>query len=81
MISIMAVFSVWSLKITQLPMGTCFLAFAPGGVAEMASTSMALNAYPTFVDTVQSLRLITVLILAPSMLKVLNLQALIKTNQ
>ncbi|WP_035323412.1 AbrB family transcriptional regulator [Peribacillus kribbensis] len=81
MVTIMGSCSIWISKITQIPLVTCILAFAPGGIAEMASTSMALNADSTFVVTVQSLRLIAVLIIMPAMLKFISLQAPIKTDQ
>ncbi|WML47195.1 AbrB family transcriptional regulator [Neobacillus sp. PS3-34] len=80
MVAIMAVFSIWISKVTQIPMVTCILAFAPGGVAEMASTSLALHADSTFVVTVQSLRLIAVLILVPTLLRLISFQTIVKSD-
>lgn len=44
---------------------TSILAFAPGGIAEMAATSIVLHADSTFVVTVQVLRVMTICILLP----------------
>ena len=60
--------SMW----THIPLITCILAFAPGGVAEMATTSLTLHADSTFVVAVQSLRLMTILLILPSLFRLLN---------
>lgn len=57
---------------TRIPLVTCILAFAPGGVAEMATAALALRADSTFVVAVQSLRLITILLLLPPIFRFLN---------
>ncbi|MDP4085510.1 MAG: AbrB family transcriptional regulator [Bacillota bacterium] len=59
-------------RLTHIPLVTCILAFAPGGVAEMATAAIALHADSTFVVAVQSLRLITILILLPPIFRHLN---------
>lgn len=59
-------------KIADIPLVTSVLAFAPGGVAEMATTSLALHADATFVVAVQVLRLITVFMIIPPLFRVLN---------
>ncbi|MFT8871773.1 MAG: AbrB family transcriptional regulator [Sporolactobacillus sp.] len=50
---------------TNLPLATTMLAFAPGGIAEMAATSVVLHADATFVVTVQVLRVLAVVLLLP----------------
>lgn len=67
--------------ITHIPLVTCILAFAPGGVAEMATAAIALHADSTFVVAVQSLRLITILILLPPLFRFLNRRELFQPIQ
>ncbi|MBM7644081.1 membrane AbrB-like protein [Scopulibacillus daqui] len=57
---------------TGIPLVTCILAFAPGGVAEMATTSLTLHANSAFVVAVQVLRLVTILVLLPPMFRMLQ---------
>lgn len=57
--------SIGIAKLTHIPLVTCILAFAPGGVAEMATAAISLHADSTFVVAVQSLRLITILLFLP----------------
>lgn len=57
---------------TRIPLVTCILAFAPGGVAEMSTAAVALRADSTFVVAVQTLRLITILLLLPPIFRFLN---------
>ncbi|WCK53431.1 AbrB family transcriptional regulator [Aneurinibacillus sp. Ricciae_BoGa-3] len=67
--------SVFVSKITQIPLVTCILAFAPGGVAEMATTSLALHADSGFVVAVQSLRLLTIFLILPPFYRLLHRQS------
>ncbi|RLQ93675.1 AbrB family transcriptional regulator [Falsibacillus albus] len=74
LIAAMALFALEVSKITHIPFATALLAFAPGGVAEMATTSIALHADSTFVVTVQVLRLLTIFMILPPLFKLLNKQ-------
>jgi membrane AbrB-like protein len=58
--------------ITGIPLITSVLAFAPGGIAEMAATAIVLNADSTFVVAVQVLRIVVVLLVLPPIFKLLN---------
>ncbi|MGZ4160699.1 MAG: AbrB family transcriptional regulator, partial [Neobacillus sp.] len=68
----MLLFSFLIADITHIPLVTCILAFAPGGVAEMATAAIALHADSTFVVAVQSLRLITIITLLPPLFRFIN---------
>ena len=59
-------------KITGISLITSVLAFAPGGVAEMATTSVVLHADSTFVVAVQVLRIVFVILVLPPIFKLLN---------
>lgn len=59
-------------KLTGISLTTSILAFSPGGIAEMASTSVALHADSTFVVTVQVLRLILVIAMLPPLFRFLH---------
>ncbi|MET1030269.1 AbrB family transcriptional regulator [Domibacillus tundrae] len=59
-------------KATGLAFMTAALAFAPGGVAEMATTAVVLNADATFVVAVQVLRIIAVILLLPPVFRMLH---------
>ncbi|MFT8317783.1 MAG: AbrB family transcriptional regulator [Sporolactobacillus sp.] len=52
-------------RVTSLGNIATILAFAPGGIAEMAATSVVLHADPTFVVTVQVLRMLSIVLLLP----------------
>ncbi len=58
--------------ITGLPMITSALAFAPGGIAEMTTTAIVLDADSTFVVAVQVLRIIAVCMILPPFFRFLN---------
>ncbi|MBT2728326.1 AbrB family transcriptional regulator [Bacillus sp. ISL-75] len=60
-------------KVTGIALITAVLAFAPGGIAEMTTTSVALNADSTFVVAVQVLRIIIVCVILPPFFRLLNL--------
>jgi membrane AbrB-like protein len=78
MISAMAVCAWGVSEFTQIPFVTALLAFAPGGVAEMATASAALHAGSDFVVAVQVMRLISIFILLPPFFRLLNRQAVTK---
>ena len=59
-------------KFTGLAFMTAALAFAPGGVAEMATTAVVLQADATFVVAVQVLRIIAVILLMPPVFRMLH---------
>jgi membrane AbrB-like protein len=59
---------------THIPLITCILAFAPGGIAEMSATAISLHADSTFVLAVQSIRLLMILILLPTLFRIINKQ-------
>lgn len=72
LVILLCILSVGISKITHIPLVTCILAFAPGGVAEMTTTAIALHADSTFVLAVQSFRLMTILILLPPLFRFIN---------
>ncbi|MBL5843282.1 AbrB family transcriptional regulator [Bacillus sporothermodurans] len=55
--------------ITGISFITSMLAFAPGGIAEMATTSAVLDADSTFVVVVQVLRVLVVCIILPTLFR------------
>lgn len=57
---------------TGITLLTSVLAFAPGGVAEMATTAVVLHADSTFVVTVQVLRIVVVILILPPFFRLLN---------
>lgn len=59
-------------KLTGITLITSVLAFAPGGVAEMATTSVVLHADSTFVVAVQVLRIVAVILLLPPLFRLLH---------
>jgi uncharacterized protein len=59
-------------KATGISLITSVLAFAPGGVAEMAATSVVLHADSTFVVAVQVLRIVVVILVLPPLFRLLN---------
>jgi uncharacterized protein len=59
-------------EVTGITLLTSVLAFAPGGVAEMATTAVVLHADSTFVVTVQVLRIVVVILILPPFFKLLN---------
>lgn len=77
MISISAVIS----EFTHIPLVTCILAFAPGGVAEMSTAAVALHADSTFVLAVQTIRLMIILILLPPLFRFINNRVSIHSAQ
>ncbi|MEH7308982.1 AbrB family transcriptional regulator, partial [Neobacillus drentensis] len=77
----MLVLSFLISEITHISFVTCMLAFAPGGVAEMAGTAIALHADTTFVVAAQSLRLLSILTILPPIFRFLNNYSNIKSYQ
>jgi uncharacterized protein len=59
-------------KVTGIALITAVLGFAPGGIAEMTTTSVVLNADSTFVVAVQVLRIIIVCVILPPFFRLLN---------
>lgn len=59
-------------RMTGMTFMTTSLAFAPGGVAEMTATSVALESDPMFVVAVQVLRVLMVYVTLPPLFKYLN---------
>jgi membrane AbrB-like protein len=59
-------------RFTDIELATSVLAFAPGGIAEMATTAVILHADPTFVVAVQLLRLMIVVAILPPFFKWVN---------
>lgn len=63
-------------EITGISLITSVLAFAPGGVAEMAATAIVLGADSTFVVAVQVLRIVVVLLVLPPIFKMVGNQTI-----
>ncbi|WP_430743002.1 AbrB family transcriptional regulator [Bacillus atrophaeus] len=59
-------------KLTGISLITSVLAFAPGGIAEMATTSVTLHADSTFVVAVQVIRVILVIAMLPPFYRLLH---------
>lgn len=59
-------------ELTGISFTTSMLAFAPGGVAEMAATAIVLHADATFVVAVQVLRIVFVLLVLPPLFRAFN---------
>lgn len=58
--------------LTGLPFITAALAFAPGGIAEMTTTAIVLDADSTFVLAVQVLRIIAICLILPPFFRLIN---------
>ncbi|ASN06379.1 AbrB family transcriptional regulator [Virgibacillus necropolis] len=58
--------------VTDITFPTSALAFAPGGIAEMTTTAIVLDANSTFVVTVQVLRLVAVCVVLPPLFRFLS---------
>ncbi|MFN2747029.1 AbrB family transcriptional regulator [Bacillus sp. z60-18] len=59
-------------KAAGISLTTAILAFAPGGIAEMATTSVSLHADSTFVVAVQVLRVVLVIAMLPPFFRLLH---------
>jgi membrane AbrB-like protein len=69
----MIICAIFVSKVTGIALITAVLAFAPGGIAEMATTSVVLNADSTFVVAVQVLRIMIVCVILPPFFRLLHL--------
>ncbi|HEY9577057.1 MAG TPA: AbrB family transcriptional regulator [Pseudobacillus sp.] len=58
--------------VTGIDFKTAALAFAPGGIAEMATTAVVLDADSTFVVAVQVLRILAVCLILPPFFRLLH---------
>ncbi|WP_066400484.1 AbrB family transcriptional regulator [Neobacillus mesonae] len=72
LIMVMALCATVMSKVTDISWITAILAFAPGGIAEMAATAVALDADSTFVVVVQVLRIGVVITVLPTVFKFLE---------
>lgn len=72
LIIVMAICATIMSKITGISWITAILGFAPGGIAEMAATAVALGADSTFVVLVQVLRIAIVITFLPLLFKFLE---------
>jgi len=68
-------------KVTGISLITSVLAFAPGGVAEMSTTAVILQADSTFVVAVQVLRIVFVILVLPPFFRLLNRKEQQKSTQ
>ena len=59
-------------KLTGISMITSVLAFSPGGIAEMAATSITLHEDSTFVVAVQVIRIVLVIAMLPPFYRLLH---------
>ncbi|OCA85110.1 AbrB family transcriptional regulator [Pseudobacillus wudalianchiensis] len=64
--------------LTGIDFKTAALAFAPGGIAEMATTAVVLDADSTFVVAVQVLRILAVCLILPPIFRLLHMRELQK---
>ncbi|WP_071394908.1 AbrB family transcriptional regulator [Bacillus tuaregi] len=64
--------AVFVSQVTGISLITSILAFAPGGVAEMSTTAVILQADSTFVVAVQVLRIVFVILVLPPFFRLLN---------
>lgn len=58
--------------VAGISLTTAILAFSPGGIAEMATTSVTLHADSTFVVAVQVLRVVLVIAMLPPFFRLLH---------
>lgn len=72
LISAMFLCAIFVSNLTGISLITAVLAFAPGGIAEMTTTSVVLNADSTFVLAVQVLRVVIVCLVLPPFFKLLH---------
>jgi len=72
MLSVMVLCAFIISKWTNIPLTTSLFAMAPGGVAEMAVTSISFHADATFVVAVQVIRVLAVIIMLPPVLRWLH---------
>ncbi|WP_144552519.1 AbrB family transcriptional regulator [Bacillus sp. X1(2014)] len=68
----MVICAILVAKITKISLITSILAFAPGGIAEMTTTSVVLHGDSTFVVAVQVLRILIICVILPQFFRLLN---------
>ena len=68
----MVICAILVAKITEISLITSILAFAPGGIAEMTTTSVVLHGDSTFVVAVQVLRILIICVILPQFFRLLN---------
>jgi membrane AbrB-like protein len=81
LVTLIMIMSVGISFTSHIPLVTCILAFAPGGVAEMTTAAIALHADSIFVLAVQSIRLFTIIILLPSLFRFVNNRAIVVSEK
>ncbi len=72
LIAVSAAFATILMPLTGLSFGPLFLAYAPGGIAEMSLVALALNIDAAFVATHHISRIAIVLVLAPLGFRILQ---------
>ncbi|WHY68961.1 AbrB family transcriptional regulator [Neobacillus sp. SuZ13] len=68
----MVICAILVVRITEISLITSILAFAPGGIAEMTTTSVVLHGDSTFVVAVQVLRILIICVILPQFFRLLN---------
>jgi membrane AbrB-like protein len=81
LVGVMMAISVAVSHWTGIPVVTSILAFAPGGVAEMAISAVSLRANAPFVVAAQTLRLVTILLILPPVFRLLRERIKVKESQ
>ncbi|PLR66186.1 AbrB family transcriptional regulator [Bacillus sp. UMB0893] len=74
LISAMFLCAIFVSNLTGISLVTAVLAFAPGGIAEMTTTSVVLHADSTFVLSVQVLRVVIVCLVLPPFFRLLHVR-------
>ena len=72
MVGFAAIIAVFLEGATGLPFRAVWLAFAPGGLAEMTLISLSLNIDPAFVSTHHLLRVLFMVLISPILFKFLQ---------
>ena len=72
MVGFAAIIAVFLEGVTGLPFRAVWLAFAPGGLAEMTLISLSLNIDPAFVSTHHLLRVLFMVLISPILFKFLQ---------
>lgn len=72
LISAMFLCAIFVSNLTEISLVTAVLAFAPGGIAEMTTTSVVLHADSTFVLAVQVLRVVIVCLVLPPFFRLMH---------
>ena len=72
LVSLAAAIAALLSEVTELPFRALWLAFAPGGLAEMTLISLSLNIDPAFVSTHHLLRVLFMVLAAPLLFKSLQ---------